>query len=126
VSDGDDELVRQLKTELAAIGIDPEDPAKGRGKRSWAFVIMPRRWVEALLGASGGRYAVTLELLWKARFDTATKPIVKLGTFDGVSPDQKVRAIRELERRGLVEILPGPPRTAPTVRLLRGPMAEKR
>jgi hypothetical protein len=120
MNDGDDELMRQLRAELKAHGIDPNDPVKDRGKRAGSFVIVPRKWIEALQGASGRTYSVAVELLWKARFDTGSKPVVKLGNFNGVSRAQKARAVRELAERGLVEILPTTAHAAPTVRLRRG------
>jgi hypothetical protein len=75
-------------------------------RKSQHFVRVPMAWVSRLSGTSGHTYQVALQLLYLNWRDRG-KPI-KLGNrmlgFDGVSRFTKWRALRDLERRGLIEM----------------------
>jgi hypothetical protein len=76
-------------------------------------------WFERLVGASGQTYRVGLCLLyldWRSRGEPIHLANGLL-QIDGVSRYSKWRALRQLERRGLIVIEPRP-RRSPIVRLL--------
>ncbi len=75
-------------------------------KRRQQFIKVPMTWYERLRGADGQTYRVVLYLLylhWKTNGDP-----IKLANgmlaIDGVPPTTKRRALRNLERRGLVAV----------------------
>jgi hypothetical protein len=88
-------------------------------KRREHFVQVPMKWYEHLKGADGQTYRVALFLLylyWKNNGDP-----IKLANgmlkIDGVSPQSKRRALRDLERRSLITV-EWRPKKSPIVRLL--------
>jgi len=100
--------------DLEKLRVDPADgelvrlakvPTKIQ-KRRRHFVQVPMLWVEKLNGASGQTHQVALHLLflhWKDGGDP-----IKLGNgmlmAAGVPSQSKRRALRELERRGLITV----------------------
>jgi len=75
-------------------------------KRRGHFIGVPFNWLERLNGASGKTYSLALHLLyrhWKAKgrpFAVANGML----QIDGISPTSKLRALAELEARGLVSV----------------------
>jgi hypothetical protein len=75
-------------------------------KRRQQFVMMPMTWHERLIGASGKTNAVARyirHLNWKNKgqpFKLANGML----RIDGVSPSSKLRALRDLEHRGLIGV----------------------
>jgi hypothetical protein len=101
---------------LEEIRIDPNDPtlkpAKGptgsrhRVRAPKHFVMVPLGWVARLEGASGQVYRLALVLLflhWKGNNKSVKLANRAVGA-DGIPPQTKRRALRELENRGLVRI----------------------
>jgi hypothetical protein len=93
-------------------------PAKIR-KRREQFVMLPWLWIEKLKGAHARAWflaAVLLHLHWKGRGEP-----IKLANgmlrFDGMSRATKWRALRDLERLGLITV-ECRPRRSPLVRVL--------
>jgi hypothetical protein len=94
-------------------------------KRRLEFAMFPMTWYGRLDGASGHTWRVALFLCyldWKMNGKTPPSGLgVKLASgmlkTDGVSPRSKVRALRELERRGLIAV-EWRPRRSPVVRLI--------
>jgi hypothetical protein len=100
--------------DIKALRIDPATfaaphvPAKIR-KRREKFAQVPMRWYEKLAKpAPTSRYTCLvaiylLHLHWK----NGGKPF-KLASgmlaYDGISPDAKLRALKDLERRGLITV----------------------
>ena len=100
--------------DIKALRIDPAKlaaphvPAKIR-KRREQFVMMPMAWYEKLANSvPTGRCTCLvacylLHLHWK----NDGKPF-KLANgmlaYDGISPDSKLRAVKDLERRGLITV----------------------
>jgi hypothetical protein len=92
-------------------------PTKIRKRRD-QFIMVPWSWAEKLVGATGTTYHVAhflLHLAWKADGVAVKLPNGMLRR-DGVSRHTKWRALRELERRGLITI-ECRPRRSPLVRL---------
>ena len=92
-------------------------------KRRESYVQFPATWAERLHGASGLTWELAWHLLhlnWKKRGKSYGKPL-KLANgmlgYDGIGRISKWRALRELERRGLISI-ESRPRRSPIVRLL--------
>jgi hypothetical protein len=87
-------------------------------KQDKHFVKLPMTWVRQLKGASGQTWMVAVHVLY-LDFKEKGKPI-KLANgmlkIDGVSPQSKTRALRDLERRGLIAV-EYRPRKSPIVRL---------
>jgi hypothetical protein len=112
--------------DIAALGLGPEQlaerltmvPAKIQ-KRRQQFVQVPWTWVERLRDARGRcTYHVALYLLhlhWKGNGDPVKLANGMLG-LDGVSRYSKYRALRDLERLGLVTV-ERPRRKSPIIRL---------
>jgi hypothetical protein len=89
-------------------------------KRRPHFIKVPMAWYERMQGASGQTHRVAEHLLylhWKCNGDP-----FKLGNgmlkIDGVSPQSKRRALRDLERRELVTV-EWRPRKSPIITLLK-------
>jgi hypothetical protein len=108
------------------IGLGPEllgsdvwavTPAKIKRRREH-FAMLPMTWYERLKGADGQTYRVAWFLLY-LHWKNNGGPI-KLGNgmlaMDGVPPQSKRRALRDLERRGLITV-EWRPRKSPIVRL---------
>jgi hypothetical protein len=99
--------------DLRTLQINPADPAlmpaRGRAPRARKpryFVKVPWDWVVRLDGASGQTYRLALNLLflhWKGRGASITLANRTLES-DGIPPQTKRRALRDLERRGLVTV----------------------
>ena len=109
------------------IGLGPEAlgseawavaPAKIK-KRREHFAMLPMTWYERLKGAHGQTYRVALYVLYLHWKDG--KGPIKLANgmlkIDGVSPQSKRRALRDLERRKLVTV-DWRPKKSPIVQLL--------
>jgi hypothetical protein len=83
------------------------------------FVKLPMTWVRRLKGASGQTWMVAAHVLY-LNFKGMGEPI-KLANgmlkIDGVPPQSKTRALRDLERRGLIAV-ERQPRKSPIVRLV--------
>jgi hypothetical protein len=93
-------------------------PAKIK-KRRQHFAMLPMTWYERLKGADGQTYRVAWFLLyqhWKNNGDP-----IKLANgmlaMDGVPSESKRRALRDLERRGLITVERWP-KKSPVVRLM--------
>jgi hypothetical protein len=89
-------------------------------KRRRHFVKVPWTWVERLKNATGQTYRVAIYLLylhWKGKGGP-----IKLANgmlkIDGVPPQTKRRALRDLQRRGLITV-EWQPRKSPIVKLLK-------
>jgi hypothetical protein len=107
----------QLPTELIQERRAAE-PTKLKRRRK-QFVLLPMSWYERLKGADGQTYRVAwflLHLHWKNNGGP-----IKLANgmlkMDGVPPRTKCRALRDLERRGLIAV-EWWPKKSPIVRLL--------
>jgi hypothetical protein len=107
----------QLRSNIEEIQSLIRTPKK-IGERRQQFVRVPWPWVEALAGLPGQTYRVALLLLhlhWKS----GGKPI-KLAngmlTIGGVSRQSKWRALRDLEKRGLI-LVKCRPKRSPLIRL---------
>ena len=75
-------------------------------KRRQQFVMYPIPWHERMLGASGKTQDVArfvLHLHWKHKGQPFKLANGKLG-MDKVSPQSKRRALRDMERRGLISV----------------------
>jgi hypothetical protein len=75
-------------------------------KRREGFIMVPMDWHERLCGASGCTIIVAQRLLflhWKAKGKPITLANGALAA-DGVARNAKVKALQELERRGLVSV----------------------
>jgi hypothetical protein len=114
--------------EIDALQIDPTDPtlmpASGRArggdhKAKRYFVKVPMAWLQKLVGASGQTYHLALRLLFLhfrgrgAAIVLANRTIQR----EGIPRQSKRRALRDLERRGLVEV-DWRPRRSPIVWVL--------
>jgi hypothetical protein len=94
-------------------------------KRRLEFAMVPMTWYERLEGASGQTVRVAIHLCyldWKINGKTPPSGLpIKLASgmlkTDGVSPRSKGRALRDMERRGLVTV-EWWPRKSPVVRLM--------
>jgi hypothetical protein len=87
-------------------------------KRTKHFIRIPMSWHEALRDATGRTHYVAQRLLylhWRQR-GQPVKLANKLLGIEGVSRQAKWRALRDLERRGLIE-LERQPRRSPVIRL---------
>jgi hypothetical protein len=89
-------------------------------RRRKQFTILPMTWYEHMKGADGQTYRVAwylLHLHWKNNGDP-----FKVGNgmlkIDGVPPTTKLRALRDLERRGLI-IIEWRPCKSPVVKLCK-------
>lgn len=75
-------------------------------KRAKCFVMVPWRWHEKLVGATGQTYRLAQLLLylhWKDR-GAPIRLANKTLEADGISRQSKWRALRELEQRGLIVV----------------------
>jgi hypothetical protein len=116
-----DEDYTDLKQHRLPDGWAPEHrvvPDKVRRRRRRYFISVPMLWFERLEGASGQTHRVALSLLhqhFKSKGPVrVSNSLLKI---DGVSRQSKWRALRELERRGLITI-ECRPRRSPTITLL--------
>jgi hypothetical protein len=119
------------------IGVEPDlmeeylrAAAKSAGKRGkrWRryYTIVPRAWSLRLMGASGRTHQMATELLYQRfRLDqdayTRDLPIVvsnAVAKAAGISARSKTRALNELKRLGLIEMVRSS-RRSPRVILLR-------
>jgi len=92
-------------------------PAKIKRRREH-FAMLPMTWYERLKGADGQTYRVAWFLLylhWKNN-GGPIKLANGMLVMDGVPPQSKRRALRDLERRGLITV-EWRPRKSPIVRL---------
>jgi hypothetical protein len=105
------------------IGLNPEQwaivPTKIK-KRQKHFMPFPVTWYERMNGADGQTYRVALYLCylgWKNKGES-----IKLANgmlkIDGVPPTTKRRALRDLERRGMITVERWP-KKSPVVRLMK-------
>ena len=88
-------------------------------KRNEHFVRMPWTWIRRLPGATSSTWIVAFHVLyldWSNKGQPFKLPngLLKI---DGVSPPSKRRALRGLERRGLITV-EWRPRKSPIVRRL--------
>jgi hypothetical protein len=107
VSRGDDFDIKALRIDPAKFAAPPI-PAKIR-KRRQLFAMVPMWWYEKLANPMPTCRCTclvawyVLHLHWKGE----RKPF-KLANgmlaYDGISPDSKLRAIKELEQRGLITV----------------------
>ena len=106
--------ITKLRLDQAAFTAPPV-PSKIR-KRREQFVMVPMRWYENLakpVPTSRCTCLVALYVLhlhWKSRgkpFKLANGMLV----YDGISHDSKYRALKDLERRGLITVEWGPKRS---------------
>ena len=76
-------------------------------RRSDRFVLVSLRWAELMTRATNTPSAFVgiwlLHLAWKAKTNTVVLPNVQLEAF-GISRKVKMRAIRDLERAGLIRV----------------------
>jgi hypothetical protein len=75
-------------------------------KRRRHFIMLPMTWWEKLQGASGQTWRVACYLLYR-NWENEGEPIKLANEMlgrSGISHDAKSKALRELERRGLVTI----------------------
>src|SRR5262245_8016872 len=95
------------------LSIDPAEligklavlPAKIQ-KRREQFAMVPMVWLEKLKGAGAITYLVAVllcHLHWKGRGEPI-KLANGMMALDGVSRESKRRALRDLERRGLISV----------------------
>jgi len=94
------------------------EPARIR-KRRKHFIQFPMTWYERLKGADGQTNRVALFVCyesWKSGNEVIKVPNGMLG-MDGVPPQSKRRALRDLERRGCIAV-EWRPKKSPIVRLL--------
>jgi hypothetical protein len=91
-------------------------------KRRAHFIRFPFTWLERLEGAHGQTYRLALLLLYR-HWKGGGEPILLANgmlAIDGVPPTTKLRALRDLERRGLVAV-DWRLRKSPVVRLTTSP-----
>lgn len=111
--------------EIDALQIDPTDhtlmPARGRGRGGDYFVKVPLAWVQKLDGAPGQTYRLALHILFLHFRERGAAIILANRTIEreGIPRQSKRRALRDLERRGLVEV-DWRPKKSPIVRVLAG------
>ena len=113
--------------EIDALQIDPTDltlmPARGRGRGRGGdyFVKVPLAWVQKLDGAPGQTYRLALHILFLHFRERGAAIILANRTIEreGIPRQSKRRALRDLERRGLVEV-DWRPKKSPIVRVLAG------
>jgi hypothetical protein len=111
--------------EIDALQIDPTDltlmPARGRGRGGAYFVKVPLVWVQKLDGAPGQTYRLALHILFLHFRERGVAIILANRTIEreGIPRQSKRRALRDLERRGLVEV-DWRPKKSPIVRVLAG------
>lgn len=101
--------------DIEALRIDPTDatlalatPTAPDKQRKWKrhFIQVPWEWVQRLNGASGQTYRLALQLLylhWKNRgapIKLTNSPLV----LNSIPAQTKRRALRELQRRGLITV----------------------
>lgn len=87
-------------------------------KRRQQFIMVPWVWVERLVNATGQTYRVALILLylhWKGK-GAPIKLANGMLKLDGVSARSKWRALRELEKLGLITVECRPKRS-PIIRV---------
>jgi len=94
------------------------EPRKIR-ERQDKFIKLPWTWVEKLTGAGGQTWAVAAHLLFmEFKQKTNTFKVANgMLRMDGVPAESKRRALRDLERRGLIAVQ-WRARKSPTVTLL--------
>ena len=101
--------------DIETLTIDPTDSTlvPARNPRTLSdhkarryFVKVPWTWVQRLDGASGQTYRLALALLyhcWRGRNSSITLSN-RTSKLDGIPGQSKRRALRDLERRGLVKV----------------------
>jgi hypothetical protein len=101
--------------DIEALRIDPADPTLAPAtptapdkRRKWKrhFIQVPWEWVQRLNGASGQTYRLALQLLylhWKNR-GAPIKLTNSLLVLNSIPAQTKRRALRELQRRGLISV----------------------
>jgi hypothetical protein len=105
-----------------ALRADVKQRMVARAPRWSRFVMVPFVWADRLKGATGNTYGLALHLLylhWRDHSETirlANKALLAMG----ISRQSKWRALRELERRGLI-VVDQRPNKSPAVRLLNLP-----
>jgi hypothetical protein len=120
--------------DVDALRIDPADPAlaprgaTGTRKKKWQrkFIRVPWVWVDRLKSTNrGSTYRLALVLIYE-HWRTGGRPIRLSNAMlagDGVTGKSKWRALRELERFGLVKI-ERRPRKSPLVTPLVDPQTD--
>jgi hypothetical protein len=115
----------KLRVDISEVrAVVPQVPRKIK-KRRLEFAMVPMTWYERLEGASGQTYRVAWYLCyldWKVNGKTPPSGLpIKLASgmlkSDGVSHQSKCRALRDLERRGLITV-EWWSRKSPVVRLM--------
>ena len=89
-------------------------------KRHEKFIKVPMTWRERLAGATGNTILVALDLLYLAWKGGEGKPVRLANGMlrnDGVSRHSKWRALKDLERRGLITV-ERRPRQSPLITLI--------
>jgi hypothetical protein len=93
----------------------------GDHKAQRYFIKVPVTWVQKLIGAPGQTYALALHLLFRHFREHGAAIVLANRTIerDGIPPQSKRRALRDLEQRGLVNV-DWRVRRSPIVRVLAG------
>jgi hypothetical protein len=100
--------------DLAEFTINPMDPRlvpartarRGDHKARRYFVKVPLEWLQRLEGAPGQTYRLALLILYRSWRNRGASIALTNRTIetDGVPAQSKRRALRDLERRGLVRV----------------------
>jgi len=103
---------RRIEVETVETGVAPRRRLRGH------FILVPLPWLELLEGASGPAYRLALYLAylnWRGKGAPVT---LSNSAVRGVGLERRAkwRALRELERRGLLSV-ERHPRRSPIVRL---------
>jgi hypothetical protein len=117
--------------DLETFRIDPNDPKwrpkAAPAKKKWRrqFIKFPWAWMDLLRATtSGSAYRLALILVYE-HWRTGGRPIMLSNIAaekEGLSRHSKWRALRELEKLGLV-VLEKRPRKSPTIRLMMDTLA---
>jgi hypothetical protein len=101
---------RLTDEQMRVFGACQQERATGKlrtiRKRDKVFIMVPWRWHEKLAGATGQTCRLAQLLLylhWKDR-GAPIRLTNRLLEADGISRQSKWRALRELERRGLIQV----------------------
>jgi hypothetical protein len=101
-----DEWDREIEADFQRAVATTRSTGKRKRKSNEHFVLMPWVWIRKLSGAAGQTWVVACHVIygdWKHRgkpFKFANGML----KVDGVPPRSKCRALRDLERRGLVAV----------------------
>jgi hypothetical protein len=91
---------------IEVVSLDPPQPKKTRRKAfEVEFVKVPVSWVKALRGSNGAAYQLAWAILCEAfKREHMGGAIVLSSAVTGMRPTTRKRAIKELERLGLIRI----------------------